>query len=85
MENLKLLYMNDDGVCIVQLPDNRVYYGNGRTFGGIGISANQFLRFNPNMDYVADRELDIPEPVMKWIEENTGQQHSNQDKYDHSN
>ena len=85
MENMKLLYKNDDGVCIVQLPDNKVYYGNGKTFGGIGISANQFLRFNPNMDYVADKEFDIPEPVMKWINEHTGQQHSFQVKEDQPN
>lgn len=70
MADLKVLYINEDKVCIVSLPDGRYYYGNGTTFGGIGVSPNQFLRFNPYLNYVGDEDVPVPAAVLRWIEEN---------------
>ena len=67
MDGIKLIYRNDSGVVIVRLPNGKYYYGNGKTFGGIGVEPNQFLRFNPYLRYVEDEETEIPEDVIKWI------------------
>ena len=67
---MKLLYKNDDGVCIVKLSDKKYYYGNGKTFGGFGVEPNQFLRFNPYMKYVGDKEEKVPDPILEWLQEN---------------
>ena len=71
MDKLKLLYKNEDGVCIVKVSDKKYYYGDGKTFGGFGVSPNQFLRFNPNMEYVEDKEEKIPEQAIDWIEKHS--------------
>lgn len=70
MEGLMLLYRNKGGTVIVSLPDGRYYYGNGKTFGGFGVALNQFLRFNPYLDYVGDQDVEVPEAVGDWINKN---------------
>lgn len=70
MEKMKVLYKNKDDVCIVQLPGDKYFYGNGKTFGGIGVSPNQFLRFNPYLDYVAEDNIEVPEAIMEWLDKN---------------
>lgn len=69
-QDLKLIYRNKGGTVIVSLPDGRYYYGNGKTFGGFGVAPNQFLRFNPYMEWVEEQNLEVPEAVRKWINEN---------------
>ena len=69
MEDLKLLFMNEIGTCIVKISEKKYYYGNGETFGGFGIAPEQFLRFNPYLDYVGDKDLPVPDVVRKWIME----------------
>lgn len=70
MDGLKVIYKDADGVALVSLPDGRYYYGNGKTFGGFGIAPNQFLRFDPYMEYVEDQDVEVPEAVRDWINEN---------------
>jgi len=70
MEGLKVLYKDDRGVVLVSLPDGRYYYGNGKTFGGFGVAPNQFLRFDPYMDYVEDQNVEVPDAAKDWIEKN---------------
>ena len=43
-------YKSVSGIYIVKVSENKYYYGNGETTNAFGISANQFLRFNPYMD-----------------------------------
>lgn len=57
---------------IIRLSENRYYYGNGKNINSIGSSANQFLRFNPYFDYVADKGVQPSEAVKKWLKENEG-------------
>lgn len=57
-------YKNDAGVYIVRVGESKYYYGNGKSFNGFGISAAQFLRFNPYLDYVGDREEAPPEDIV---------------------
>lgn len=63
-------YRNESGMCIVKIAENRFYYGDGKTVNAIGTSANQFLRFNPYMDYVEERKEEPSNIVKKWIMEN---------------
>lgn len=69
MDELKLLYKNNGGTCIVKISETKYYYGNGKTFGGYGVAPNQFLRFNPYLDYVGDENLPVPDVIRKWIAE----------------
>lgn len=66
---MRVIYKNEDGVCIVELPNGKYYYGNGETFGGVGVSPNQFLRFNPCLVHAKDGE-EVPKPIREWIEKN---------------
>lgn len=50
MDKIKLKYKSGSGVYIVSVSENKYYYGNGKTINALGISANQFLRFNPYME-----------------------------------
>lgn len=60
-------YIGDDGYCIVKIAENKVYYGNGRDTNAFGVSANQFLRFNPYMRYVGDNNQKPSNAVGNWI------------------
>ncbi len=68
MEKLKVEYMNKSGLCLIRIRDNVFYYGDGSSINAYGISANQFLRFNPYLDYVADKNVDIPEAILEYLE-----------------
>ena len=69
---MKVEYMNNSGTYIVRISDKKYYYGNGKDVNGFGISATQFLRFNPYMNYVEGRNIHVPEDIRKWITENGG-------------
>lgn len=60
-------YIDDEGYCIVRVDENKVYYGNGTSTNAFGVSANQFLRFNPYMRYVGDNNQKPSGAVAKWI------------------
>lgn len=72
MEKIKAEYKDNSGYYIVKLDTNKYYYGDGKTINSIGISANQFLRFNPYMEYVADKDIKPSEPVVEWITKEVG-------------
>ncbi len=61
-------YKNDSGAYIIRLSSGQYYFGNGGTFNGYGVSAEQFLRFNPYMDNVAGTGIEPSKAVKKWIE-----------------
>lgn len=63
-------YMDEQGFFIVQLPDGRYYYGDGSTVNAFGISANQFLRFHPYMNYVGDKNIKPSQSVIQWLDKN---------------
>ncbi len=70
MDALTVEYKSETGLYIIRISDKRYYYGNGDDVNGVGTSENQFLRFNPYMEYVADKSIPIPSDVRKWIEVN---------------
>lgn len=63
----KVMYKNDSGMYLIKVTEDRYYYGNGKTVNVFGGSANQFLRFNPYMKYVGDKEIKIPESIEEHI------------------
>ena len=63
-------YKDESGSYIVRLSDGRYYYGDGKTINSFGISANQFLRFHPYMEYVGDKITLPSENVSDWITQN---------------
>ena len=67
---LNVEYKNEGGLYIVKVSDGVYYYGNGKSINAIGMSATQFLRFNPYFDYVAGNGVKIPDAIRKWIEDN---------------
>ena len=64
-------YKDADGFYIIRLSNGKYYYGDGKTVNSFGISANQFLRFHPYMDYVGEQIEKPPENIITWIEKNT--------------
>lgn len=68
--DLKLIYINDSGTCIVMLKDGLFYYGNGEDLNMYGRSPMKFLRFNPYLKYVGDDNMAVPEAVAEWIRNN---------------
>ena len=60
----------DGEFYIVRISEKKYYFGDGETLNSIGISANQFLRFHPYMDYVGGSEKP-PDKIVRWIEQNT--------------
>ena len=64
-------YKDEFGFYIVRLSNGRYYYGDGKTINSFGISANQFLRFHPYMEYVGDKITLPSENVTEWITQNT--------------
>lgn len=72
MAEMNAEYKGDDGFYIVRLPDGEYYYGDGKTVNSVGISANQFLRFHPYMEYVGERNERVSNAVQEWIAKNRG-------------
>ena len=70
MEEMTVEYFDGKDLYIVKLEDGRYYYGDGGTINAFGISANQFLRFNPYFNYVANDGVKPSDNVIKWITEN---------------
>ena len=63
-------YKDKDGFEIVRVSQGKYYYGNGKTINGFGVSANQFLRFHPYMEYVGDKSQMPNESISTWISNN---------------
>lgn len=70
MDALIVEYMDDTGLYIVRISEKKYYYGNGKDTNGIGIAPNQFLRFNPSMDYVSGKNIPVPQIIKDWISSN---------------
>ena len=68
---MKILYKLGE-IYLVEIEDNCVYYGDGEYTNGFGVSAMQFLRFNPCMDYVGDIGLNIPKKITNAIKMRIG-------------
>lgn len=71
MDKIKAEYKSDSGIYIVKINENKYYYGNGDTINAFGISANQFLRFNPYMQNVETEN--IPKQIECKISEMLGE------------
>lgn len=63
-----VLYENGRGMYIVRINDGKYYYGDGEEVNSLGISANQFLRFNPYMKYVGAQKKEPNEKIKRGIE-----------------
>ncbi len=63
-----VLYENGRGMYIVRINDGKYYYGDGEEVNSLGISANQFLRFNPYMEYVGTQKKEPNEKIKRGIE-----------------
>ena len=61
MDEMIAEYKSTSGIYIVKVSENKYYYGNGETTNAFGISANQFLRFNPYMDKTKNQN--VPKPI----------------------
>ena len=61
MDKMIAEYKSVSGIYIVKVSENKYYYGNGETTNAFGISANQFLRFNPYMDKT--KNPNVPKPI----------------------
>lgn len=67
---MKVEYKSAKGVCIVSVKDGLYYYGDGKELNAFGISPNQFLRFNPYMDYIGDKNKKPTDEITAWIKAN---------------
>ena len=65
-------YKSASGTYIVKVSENKYYYGNGETTNAFGISANQFLRFNPYMEKVKNQSVPnhIENKIFEMLKEN---------------
>ena len=65
-------YKSVSGTYIVKVSENKYYYGNGETTNAFGISANQFLRFNPYMENVKNQSVPhhIENKIFEMLKEN---------------
>ena len=70
MDEMIVEYKSKHGICIVYVRDGLYYYGDGENINAFGVSANQFLRFNPYMDYIKDKNERPNEKIKKWISDN---------------
>lgn len=70
MAEMIVEYKDKSGYCIVRISEKKYYYGDGKEINTFGISANQFLRFNPYMEYVGDKGIKPNDAVAKWINDN---------------
>lgn len=67
---MKAVYQSDD-LYLIKIADEAYYYGNGTTMNNIGDSAVQFLRFNPYMEDVSEKEVKIPKRIVRYIEKHS--------------
>ena len=70
MAEMTVAYKGSGGICIVKVNENVYYYGDGETINAFGKSANQFLRFNPYMNYVGDENEKPDGIIFVWITDN---------------
>lgn len=64
---MNVLYMNDE-TMIIKVKADLVYYGNGDSINAFGKNAAQFLRFNPYLSDVSEKDIAIPEAIKKAID-----------------
>lgn len=74
MDAMTVEYKSNSGMYIIRIAEKQYYYGNGDDINSIGISANQFLRFCPYLEYVKGKEIAIPSKIRSWIEVNASEQ-----------
>lgn len=67
MDKMIAEYKSISGIYIVKVSENKYYYGDGETTNAFGISANQFLRFNPYMEKVESQS--VPKQILEKISE----------------
>lgn len=70
MDEMTVEYKSKHGIYIVRVRDGLYYYGNGDEINSFGVSANQFLRFNPYMDYVGGKGEPLKQSIITWITNN---------------
>lgn len=72
MDKMIAEYKSVSGTYIVKVSENKYYYGNGETTNAFGISANQFLRFNPYMEKVKNQSVPnhIENKIFEMLKEN---------------
>ena len=72
MDKMIAEYKSVSGIYIVKVSENKYYYGNGETTNAFGISANQFLRFNPYMEKVKNQSVPnhIENKIFEMLKEN---------------
>lgn len=72
MDEMIAEYKSTSGIYIVKVSENKYYYGNGETTNAFGISANQFLRFNPYMDKTKNPNVpkQIEDKIFEMLNEN---------------
>ena len=72
MDEMIVEYKSVSGTYIVKVSENKYYYGNGETTNAFGISANQFLRFNPYMEKVKNQSVPnhIENKIFEMLKEN---------------
>ena len=72
MDKMIVEYKSVSGTYIVKVSGNKYYYGNGGTTNAFGISANQFLRFNPYMEKVKNQSVPdhIENKIFEMLKEN---------------
>ena len=72
MEKMIAEYKSISGIYIVKVSENKYYYGNGETTNAFGISANQFLRFNPYMEKTKNSNVPshIEDKIFEMLKEN---------------
>ena len=63
---MKAIYKSGE-IYLVKVDDKSFYYGNGETINTFGISATQFLRFNPYMEDVSETDVEIPQKIINQI------------------
>lgn len=68
---LKVMYTNGN-TYIIKVKDDLYYYGDGEKVNAFGQNAVQFLRFNPYLEDVSTKKVEIPESITKEIEKNAG-------------
>ena len=72
MDKMIVEYKSVSGTYIVKVSENKYYYGNGETTNAFGISANQFLRFNPYMEKAKNQSVPnhIENKIFEMLKEN---------------
>jgi hypothetical protein len=63
---MKALYKSGE-TMIIKIKADLVYYGNGESINAFGETAAQFLRYNPYMTDVSEKEITIPEAIKNAI------------------